>query len=353
MTRAAGPAHPGAPTHPGEGHQLSLNEMPAVPLAHLEEVLRESLLGANRYPDPFSRRLTEAIADLYSVPDHEVVVGPGSAAILQHVIQWAAPQPTDEVIYARPSFDAYRLVVNAAGAKPVEVPLKEHKHDLSRMLDGITPHTRALVLCNPHNPTGTALDTAGMLAFLREVPEHVVIVLDEAYREFAGGQDTLNGPEAYHDIPNMVVLRSFSKAYGLAGLRVGYALAPRDIAHTLRNRLLPFSVSTIAEAAARAALARRPEVLRQVDRVIAERGRLTEGLRHQGWDVTPSAANFCWLPLGPRSPAFAAAAARQGILVRAVGEEGVRITVGEPQATDALLHFTAQFAAESAGLASA
>ncbi|MFI1157038.1 histidinol-phosphate transaminase [Streptomyces sioyaensis] len=347
MTRVAGPAHP------ERQHQLSLNEMPAVPLAGLEEILRESLHGANRYPDPFSRQLAEAIADLFSVPDHEVVVGPGSAAILQHVIQWAAPQRCDEVIYARPSFDAYRLVVNSAGATPVEVPLKEHRHDLSRMRESITPRTRALVLCNPHNPTGTAIGTADMLSFLREVPEHVVIVLDEAYHEFARGQDTLNGPEAYHDIPHMVVLRSFSKAYGLAGLRIGYALASRDVAHTLRNRLLPFSVSTIAEAAARAALARRPEVLRQVDRVIAERGRLAEGLRHQGWDVTPSAANFCWLPLGSRSSAFAAAAARQGILVRAVGEEGVRITVGEPQATDALLRCAAQFAAESAGLASA
>ncbi|MCF3173822.1 histidinol-phosphate transaminase [Streptomyces sioyaensis] len=347
MTRAAGPAHPDGT------HQLSLNEMPAVPLAHLEDILRESLHGANRYPDPFSRHLTAAIADLFSVPDHEVVVGPGSAAILQHVIQWAAPRRGDEVIYARPAFDAYRLVVNSAGATPVEVPLKEHRHDLSGMLDSITPRTRALVLCNPHNPTGTALDTAAMLAFLREVPEHVVIVLDEAYHEFATGQDTLNGPEVYHDIPTMVVLRSFSKAYGLAGLRIGYALAARDVAHALRNRLLPFSVSTIAEAAARAALARRPEVLRQVDRVIAERGRLAEGLRHRGWDVAPSAANFCWLPLGSRSAAFAAAAARQGILVRAVGEEGVRITVGEPQATDALLRFAAQYAAESAGLASA
>ncbi|MEU7430472.1 histidinol-phosphate transaminase [Streptomyces sioyaensis] len=347
MTRVAGPAHP-------EGkHQLSLNELPAVPLANLEEILRESLHGANRYPDPFSRQLTAAIAGLFSVPDHEVVVGPGSAAILQHVIQWAAPRRGDEVIYARPAFDAYRLVVSSAGAKPVEVPLKEHRHDLSRMRESITPHTRALVLCNPHNPTGTAIDAAAMLSFLREVPEHVVIVLDEAYHEFARGQDTLNGPEVYHDLPNMVVLRSFSKAYGLAGLRVGFALAPREMAHTLRNRLLPFSVSTIAEAAARAALARRPEVLRQVDRVIAERGRLVEGLRHQGWDVAPSAANFCWLPLGSRSPAFAAAAARQGILVRAVGEEGVRITVGEPQATDALLRFAAQFAAESAGLTSA
>ncbi|BAU84779.1 tsrA protein [Streptomyces laurentii] len=337
-----GVTEPGAS---GPEHRLSLNEMPAVPVTGLDEALRDALRGAHRYPDPFARELTAAIAATHSVPEHDVVTGPGSAVILQHVIQWAAPR-RGEVVYARPSFDAYPLAVAAAGATAVEIPLRDHRHDLPRMLAAVTPDTRALVVCNPHNPTGTALGADALLAFLRAVPEHVVVVLDEAYREFAGDKDTLDGPDVYRGLPNVVVLRSFSKAYGLAGLRVGFALARREVADVLRTRLLPFAVGTVAEAAARTVLARRSEVYARVDRVVAERDRLTAELRGQGWEVAPSAANFCWLPLGSRSAAFVAAAAREGILVRAVAGEGVRVTVGDPAANDAVLRLTARLAKE-------
>ncbi|GLF96699.1 aminotransferase class I/II-fold pyridoxal phosphate-dependent enzyme [Streptomyces yaizuensis] len=328
---------------PGGGHRLSLNEMPHVPVPDLGEVLLDSLRGVNRYPDPFSRELTEAIAGVHSVPEADVVVGPGSAAILQHVVQWAAPQH-GEVVYAWPSFDAYRMVVASAGAKPVEIPLKDHRHDLARMLESVTADTRAVLLCNPHNPTGTALGGTEMLAFLRGIPEHVCVVLDEAYIEFARGRDTPDGCRIYRDLPHVVVLRSFSKAYGLAGLRIGYALAAPRTARALRERLLPFSVSTVAETAARTVLDRRSEVMRYVDRVIAERDRITEELGGQGWDVVPSAANFCWLPMRTGAAEFAAAAARGGLLVRAVQGEGVRVTVGAERANDALLRFTDHFA---------
>ncbi|MCH0541420.1 aminotransferase class I/II-fold pyridoxal phosphate-dependent enzyme [Streptomyces sp. MUM 203J] len=327
---------------PADGYQLSLNEMPDVPVAGLGEALRESLREVNRYPDPFSRRLTESIAATHATPVSDVVVGPGSAAILQHVIQWAAPH-CGEVIHAWPSFDAYRLVVDAAGAKPVEVPLRDHRHDLSRMLESITGDTRAIVLCNPHNPTGTVVGSAEMSAFLREIPERIVVVLDEAYREFAGDHPTPDGRRIYRSMPNLVVLRSFSKAYGMAGLRVGYALTQSSTAQILRGRVLPFSVSTVAEAAARTALGRRAEVMRHVDLVIAERDRVEDELRHRGWDVVPSAANFVWLPMGSGAATFAAEAARHGLRVRAVHDLGVRVTVGSPQANDALLRFAERF----------
>ncbi|MET7640239.1 aminotransferase class I/II-fold pyridoxal phosphate-dependent enzyme [Streptomyces sp. NPDC005438] len=326
------------PIPPGGGHRLSLNEMPDVPVAELRELVQASLREVNRYPDPFSGRLTGALADLFSVPESEVVVGSGAASLLQCVIQWAAPHE-GEVVYAWPSFDVYRLVVESAGAVPVEVPLRQHRHDLPQMLDRITHDTRALVLCNPHNPTGTVLDTAEMLSFLRKVPQHVVVVLDEAYREFAGDHDTPDGGEIYRDVPNLVVLRSFSKAYGLAGLRVGFALARRDVAEALRGRVLPFAVSTVAEAAARTALSRRSDVLRQIERVVAERDRLTGQLVRHGLAVVPSAANFLWLPIGSSAPLFAERAARDGLHVRAVHEEGVRVTVGGVEANDAFLRF--------------
>ncbi|GAP53269.1 histidinol-phosphate transaminase [Streptomyces azureus] len=333
-------------TELGDVHQLSLNELPDVPIADLYHILQQSLHEVNRYPDPFSHKLARSIADTYSTSELDVVVGPGSSAILQQVIQWASPHRGD-VVYAWPSFDAYPLVVHNAGAVPVEVPLKDYTHDLPRILDSITGDTRAVILCNPNNPTGTTVDTAGMLAFLREIPDHVVVVLDEAYREFAGAH-TPDGCELYRDLPNMVVLRSFSKSYGLAGLRIGFALAHRDVARTLRGRLLPFSVSTVAEAAARAALEHRPEVLRHTARVIAERERMTQELRDQSWAVVPSEANFLWLPTGSQSDEFAAEAARNGIMVRSWKDQGVRVTVGDIKSNDVFLQFAERFA-EKAG----
>ncbi|MGK5691524.1 histidinol-phosphate transaminase [Streptomyces sp. URMC 128] len=329
-------------TELGDVHRLSLNELPDVPIAGLHQVLQQSLREVNRYPDPFSHELVRSIADTYSTSEHDVVVGPGSSAILQQVIQWAAPHG-GEVVYAWPSFDAYPLVVHNAGADPVEVPLKEHRHDLPRILDSVTAQTRAVILCNPNNPTGTTVDTDATLAFLREIPDHVVVVLDEAYREFAGAH-TPDGCELYRDLPNMLVLRSFSKSYGLAGLRIGFALAPRDVARTLRNRLLPFSVSTVAEAAARAALDHRPEVLQHTARVIRERERMTQELRDQGWAVVPSEANFLWLPTGSRSDEFAAEAAQNGIMVRSWKNQGVRVTVGDIKSNDAFVQFAERFA---------
>ncbi|MFP8940314.1 histidinol-phosphate transaminase [Streptomyces fenghuangensis] len=335
MTDATGPATA------GREHRLSLNELPEAPIADLARALRPSLDEPHRYPDPHARELAEAVARTYAVPPTDVLVGPGSATLLQHVVQWAAPG-RGEVLYARPSFDAYRLIVRSAGARPVEVPLRDHRHDLPRMLENITADTRVLIVCNPNNPTGTVVNAADLTAFLRAVPERVVVVLDEAYHEFADAESTADGRELYRDRPNLVVLRSFSKAYGLAGLRVGYALAHPDTAHTLRDRLLPFSVSTVAQAAALTALARRTDVLRYAAHIVAERERLAERLALQGWPVVPSAANFLWLPLGSASEAFAAEAARQGILVRAVHGEGVRVTVGTETANDALLRLTAR-----------
>ncbi|MBN0043316.1 aminotransferase class I/II-fold pyridoxal phosphate-dependent enzyme [Streptomyces actuosus] len=337
MTETGAPAPAGHGHHP---HRLSHNELPQTPLADLDEALRPALREPHRYPDPYAGELAEAVARACAVPAGDIVVGPGSAALLQLVVQWVAPGH-GEVIHARPSFDAYRLIVHCAGARPVEVPLRDHRHDLPRMLRSITPATRALIVCNPHNPTGTVAAAADLAAFLRAVPERVVVVLDEAYREFADPGATADGGALYRDLPNLVVLRSFSKAYGLAGLRVGYALTHPDTARTLLGRLLPFSVSSVAQAAARAALARGPEALRQAEHVVAERDRLTARLREQGWPVVPSAANFLWLPLGTGAEPFAEAAARHGLLVRAVPGEGVRTTVGGAAANDALLRFTA------------
>ncbi|MFI7385090.1 histidinol-phosphate transaminase [Streptomyces sp. NPDC049813] len=327
---------PPRPPATGTAHRLYLNENPYPPLPSALARISWAAAQSALYPGIFPDRLADALARKLGVPLEHVLTGPGSVGIYQQIGQ-AMLSPGDEVVYAWPSFEAFPIVVRMAGAVPVEVPLTGQTHDLEAMAAALTPRTTMVLLCEPNNPTGTAVGAAELKRFLDRVPGHVTVVLDEAYIEFTRSPDAPDGVELHRDRPNLIVLRTFSKAYGLAGLRVGYGVAHPEIAAALRKCAVPCGVSRIAEEAALAALEAEDELLAQVAAVIGERERLRTALGGQGWQVPVSETNFVWLPLGDRAEPVAAALERDGLLVRCFPGDGLRVTVGSPAANDALI----------------
>ena len=235
-------------------------------------------------------------------------------------------------------------MVRTAGAVDVQVPLTaDHRHDLPAMLEAITERTRVILLCTPNNPTGPVLTTAEVEDFLARVPAHILVVIDEAYVEFVRDEDAVKGLEMYRKHANVVVLRTFSKAHGLANLRVGYSVSQPEITKALRTVATPFAVSTVAEEAAIASLEHLDEVLERVQIVVDERERVAAALAEAGWDLPSSQANFVWLPLGERTQAFAEAAQARALSVRAFAGEGVRVSIGEQEANDRFLEVARDF----------
>jgi histidinol-phosphate aminotransferase len=272
-----------------------------------------------------------------------VTVGNGSVAVLAHVLA-AVCRPGDEVVHAWRSFEAYPIAVQVAGARAVPVPLDaEGRHDLDAMAAAVTDSTRVAVLCSPNNPTGPALTQAEVRRFLDAVPSSVLVILDEAYIDFVRSADPTDGPALLTEHKNLVVLRTFSKAGGLAGLRVGYALARRRLTRGFRAASTPFGVNSVAMAAALAALRSEEEVRARVEQVVAERDRVVASLAAQGWSPPDAQGNFVWLPLGRQAAAFGEFARQHGVLVRAFGGDGVRVSVGEPEANDALVAVAAEW----------
>ena len=245
------------------------------------------------------------------------------------------------------SFEAYPIVVGISGATSVRVPLTtDERHDLDAMAAAVTDRIRLVLVCSPNNPTGTAVRRAELVRFLDRVPPHVMVVIDEAYREFVRHPDVPDALDVYRDRPNVAVLRTFSKAYGLAGLRVGFAVAHDPVAEALRKTAVPFGVSGLAQVAATASLEAEDELLQRVEALVAERSRVQDALRDQGWAALPaSEANFVWLRLGERTEEFAAACEQAGVVVRPFAGEGARITIGERIADDVFLDVAKRFAA--------
>jgi histidinol-phosphate aminotransferase len=273
-----------------------------------------------------------------------VATGTGSVGVLQQVVQSTATEG-DEVVYAWRSFEAYPIVVQVSGATSVRVPLlPDEHHALDAMAEAITDRTRLVLVCSPNNPTGTAVGRADLERFLDRVPKHVLVVIDEAYREFVRNPDVPDAIEIYRSRPNVAVLRTFSKAYGLAGLRVGFAVAHEPVADALRKTAVPFGVSGLAQAAAVASLAAEAELLERVAALVDERSRVQAALREQGWSRVPaSQANFVWLRLGERTDEFAAACEEAGVVVRPFAGEGARVSIGEPEANDLFLRVAKGF----------
>ena len=320
----------------GRAFKLSSNESPYGPLPSVVQVITEASADVNRYPDNGAVVLTEAIARRYGIPPTHIAVGCGSVGVTQQLLQ-AVAEPGGEVLYAWRSFEAYPRLVQLAGAAEILVPLQDETHHLPAMAAAITPRTRVIFVCNPNNPTGTVVHRAELEDFLDRVPPDCLVVLDEAYAEYVRDSDVPDGLELYRDRPNLAVLRTFSKAYGLAGLRVGFLVGHEPVAEAARKTLLPFSVNTIAQAAAIASLAAEPELLARVDQVVKERARVRDELLAQGWSVPPTEANFVWLRLNEDTEDFAASCARDGIGIRPFAGEGARVSVGDEEDNEAFL----------------
>ncbi|MDV6260925.1 histidinol-phosphate transaminase [Rhodococcoides yunnanense] len=325
--------------------KLASNETTQGPLPSVHAAIAEAVGGVNRYPDIRATALVESLAKKLGVATENVAAGNGSVALCQEVVQITCG-PGDEVLFAWRAFEAYPIITRVAGATPVQVPLTaDHVHDLDAMLAAITDRTRLIFVCNPNNPTGTVVRRAELEAFLDAVPSNILVVLDEAYFEYtrpAADGDHVDGVELARGRRNVIVLRTFSKAYGLAGLRVGYAVADPDVITALSKVRIAFAVSTIAQQAALSSLEASAELLARTDALIVERDRVRDALVAGGFDVGTSQSNFVWLPLAERSGEFASAAAEQGLLLRAYGNDGVRVTIGDPHENDAFLKFALQ-----------
>ncbi|AZM54286.1 histidinol-phosphate transaminase [Streptomyces sp. WAC 01529] len=330
------PGKPAAADGP-VAYKLSSNENPYPPLPGVMESALAAAGSFNRYPDMACTALMSELADRFGVPVSHIATGTGSVGVAQQLLQ-ATSGPGDEVIYAWRSFEAYPIITQVSGATSVRVPLTEGEvHDLDAMADAITDRTRLIFVCNPNNPTGTVVRRAELERFLDRVPSDVLVVLDEAYREFIRDPEVPDGIEIYRERPNVCVLRTFSKAYGLAGLRVGFAVAHEPVAAALRKTAVPFGVSQLAQDAAVASLRAEDELMGRVGSLVAERTRVVEALRGQGWTVPETQANFVWLRLGDRTTDFAAACERAGVVVRPFAGEGMRATIGETEANDVFL----------------
>lgn len=316
--------------------KLSSNENPFPPLPGVVEAV-QAQTSYNRYPDATALALRAVLANRFGLTAEQVHVAPGSVAIL-HELARATSGPGDEIVYAWRSFEAYPGVVTVAGATSVQVPNRaDGGHDLDAMAAAVTERTRMVLVCSPNNPTGPIVTAAEFDAFMAAVPQSVLVVLDEAYAEFVTDEAAVHGHPLLAAHPNLVVLRTFSKAYGLAGLRVGYALGPDYVLDAVRACAIPLSVTAQGQAAALASLEREAELLERVTEIAALRDRIVVELRAQGWDVPDAQGNFLWLPTGERTSTAAAAFEDAGIIVRAFPPEGIRISIGEHEAVETLL----------------
>lgn len=350
----------GKPPAPVEGltrYKLSSNENPLGPVPEVARVLAE-FDAVHRYPDPLSTALRTALAGQLGVDAEDIVTGAGSLGALNQIIKTFAGVNADgvqdEVIYAWRSFEAYPILVGIMGARSVQVPnLPNGAHDLDAMATAVTDCTRLILVCTPNNPTGPAVTESQIRSFLAKVPATVPVVIDEAYFEFCaassipeGEEPPLNGLDIYRDYPNVIILRTFSKAQGLAGLRVGYSISHPQITRHLRVAATPFAVSALAERAAVASIEHQEAVMERVSHIVAERERVTARLRELGYEFPSTYANFVWLPLGERTGEFVDLMNRNALSVRAFGSEGVRVSIGEVEANDRFLSLCELFAQE-------
>jgi histidinol-phosphate aminotransferase len=325
---------------PADAFKLSSNENPFEPHPAVLEAIGAA--HVNRYPDGAAVALRERLAERVGVTIDELHVGAGSVAILQQLIT-AAAGAGDEIVYAWRSFEAYPGLVTVAGATSVTVPvLGDGRHDLDAMAAAVTDRTRVVLVCTPNNPTSAIVTTREFEDFMAKVPDTVLVLLDEAYREFVTDPHAVEGLSLLERYPNLVVLRTFSKAYGLAGLRVGYAAGPAYILDAARSAAIPLSVTEPAQRAAIAALEHEAELRDRVVALIERRTRVRDGLRAAGFDVPEPQGNFVWLATGEQTSAAAEVLERHGIVARVFAPDGIRVSIGEEESVDPLLQAAAE-----------
>lgn len=320
--------------------RLASNESPYPPAAPVVEAITAAAGALNRYPDDDVSDLREALAREHGVDAVQVAVGNGSSELLARFVI-ATCGPGDNAVFAWPSFVMYPILAELTCAAPRRVPLAGGRHDLDAMAAAVDARTRVVFVCTPNNPTGCAVGAAELSRFLGTVPDDVLVLLDEAYAEYV---DPDAEPGVHADgiatvvrdgeHPNAVVLRTFSKAYGLAGLRCGYAVGDEAVLAELNKARLPFVVNSLAQRAALAAMQNRAECLASVPEVVAERVRVTRALVAAGFAVLPSQGNFVWLDVPGEATRVAAVCESAGVLVRPLGPDGVRITIGSPAEND-------------------
>ncbi|MET0558779.1 MAG: histidinol-phosphate transaminase [Solirubrobacterales bacterium] len=305
----------------GQIAQLASNESPIPPHPRVVEAISAAAAVMNRYPDPDATTLRRRIAERYEVEPGRVAVGNGSCEILLAAAE-ALAEPGAEILYAWPSFSMYPYLPALTGAREIRVPLAEGDvHDLDAMAAEVTAATQLLIVCNPNNPTGTHIPAAEIGAFCERIPAHVTVVLDEAYVEFQTDDDPGASLDLLVDFPNLVILRTFSKCYGLAGLRVGYAIGSAGFRAAIDAVRQPFSVKALAQAAGAEAILHQDDVLRRVEGTVAERLRVEEALGEMGLRTADTQANFSWIDLGD---------ADEGEVVAGLGERQIAVRPGTP-----------------------
>lgn len=317
--------------------KVASNEMPFPTLPGVHKALCEHLANLGRYPNASVTELTSALAQYHQIPEEMLTIGNGSVALIEKIVADVAASG-DEVIMPWRSFEAYPIAVQLADARAVQVPLApDASCDFEAMLDAVTEKTRAILVCTPNNPTGGAAAHTQLSDFIERVPSSIPVIIDEAYVDFVRMSDPVRGIELAQKYPNAIVLRTFSKAYGLAGLRIGYAISESKVTAALRASNTPFGVNTLAQVAAKAALAERSEVDRRVNMIVQERENVQARLRELGWSGPESQANFVWFDYGAMSEIFDDICLKHGIIVRTFKGEGVRVTIAEPEANQRLI----------------
>jgi histidinol-phosphate aminotransferase len=321
---------------PAGGFKLSSNENPFEPLPEVAARVAETM-ALNRYPDGSAVPLRRRLAERHGTTPEAVHVAAGSISLLNQFVQ-AAAGPGDEVVHAWRSFEAYPGLITVAGARGVPVPNRpDGSHDIDGMIAALTHRTRVVLVCTPNNPTSTVVTAEEFDRLLAAVPDDVLVLLDEAYREFAVGSGALDGDAIVERHPNVVALRTFSKAWGLAALRIGYAIGDPRVLDAARSAAIPLSVTEQAQVAALVSLDHEPQLLERVAILAERRDRVWRSLVEQGWSVPRPWGNFVWLATGAATERAAEIFARNGITARAFPLEGLRVTIAEQESVDNLL----------------
>ncbi len=316
--------------------KLASNENPYEPIPEVVAAIREAASGVNRYCDHRATELRAAIAAWIGVGDDQITVGCGSVGLIQQLFLTYV-DPGDEVVTPWRSFEVYPIDTMLMGAELVSVPLVDGRFDLGAVAAAVTERTKLVLIATPNNPTGPATSTDAIRGMLEQIPPTTIVLIDEAYREFVDPSFGDPVTDLLPDFPNVVVTRSMSKAYGLAGLRVGYLVGHPDVVVEIDKTLLPFAVNAVAQAGALAAVEHRAAYQPAIDLIVRERGRVAEALALDGWELYPTEANFVYLELGERTDSVYLELERRGVVTRPFPGEGLRVTIGSPEENDRFL----------------
>ncbi len=327
--------------------KLASNENPYEPVPSVVAAVQAAASGVNRYADHRALALREQLGSWLGLSADQIAVGCGSVGLLQQLCLTYI-DPGDEVVYPWPSFEAYPINVKMMGGVPVLVDLVDHAFDLDAVAAAVTDNTKIVMLATPNNPTGTALSTSEIRSFLDQISGDVIVLIDEAYREFT--DPALGDPvvDLVPDYRNVIVSRTLSKAYGLAGLRVGYAVADPDVVLELDKVLLAFAVNGLAQAGALAALGALDEIQPKIDLILAERERVIAALGAQGWSLPDAQANFVYIPIGSATEDIAVALEQRGVVIRPFPGAGIRVTIGTIEENDRFLNALDEVASPAA-----